>query len=104
MTGSLFAFLVLSFLVRWVVDRARARLPRIDGDLVTALAVAVGTAAAVLLDLGVATELFPGLAGVPSWADYLFTGVCLAGLSSQFNDFIVARGGSLPLIAERDES
>lgn len=76
---------LLGGLIAKIVERVRARFPRIDGDLVTLLAALVGGGLAYALDLRGAAEL-AGSAGLelgdlPAWLDYTITGIAL-GLGS----------------------
>lgn len=83
---------LLGGLIAKIVERIRARFPRIDGDLVTLLAIAAGAGLAWALDLRGAAEL-AGSAGlelgsVPVWLDYALTGIGLGLGAGVINDVI----------------
>ncbi len=95
---------LLGGLIAKVVQRVRARFPRVDGELVTLLAVLLGAGLAWSLDLRGAAEL-AGSAGmdlgtIPTWLDYALTGLGLglgAGVISDVlkpRPAIVINGGS----------
>jgi hypothetical protein len=83
---------LLGGLIAKVVERIRARFPRLDGDLVTLLSVALGVGLAWSLDLRGAEDL-AGSAGLdlgtlPLWLDYGLTGLGLGLGAGIINDFI----------------
>ena len=83
---------LLGGLIAKVVERIRARFPRIDGDLVSLLAIALGAGLAWGLDLRGAAEL-AGSAGLdlgtlPAWLDYVLTGVGLGLGAGVISDVI----------------
>jgi MFS superfamily sulfate permease-like transporter len=83
---------LLGGLIAKVVQRIRHRFPRIDGDLVSLLAILLGAGLAWSLDLRGAADL-AGSAGldlgaVPAWLDYALTGIGLGLGAGVINDLI----------------
>jgi hypothetical protein len=84
--------ILLGGLIAKVVERIRARFPRLDGDLVTLLAVAAGGGLAYALDLRGAGAR-AGSAGlelgtIPAWLDYALTGLGLGLGAGVISDII----------------
>ncbi len=84
--------ILLGGLIAKVVQRIRARFPRLDGDLVSLLAILLGVGLAYALDLRGAAEL-AGSAGldlgtVPQWLDYALTGIGLGLGAGVISDVI----------------
>ncbi len=84
--------ILLGGLIAKIVQRIRVRFPRIDGDLVTLLAVLIGAGLAWSLDLRGAATL-AGSAGLdlgtlPEWVDYAITGLGLGLGAGVISDII----------------
>ena len=83
---------LLGGIIAKVVQRVRRRFPRIDGELVTLLAVLLGTGLAWSLDLRGADELASSagmdLGTIPAWLDYALTGLGLGLGAGVINDLI----------------
>lgn len=83
----------LSLIVSLVIERLRKRVPKLDGDLITGIAIAVGFAAAFAWKLDVAASF--GYEGLPVMLSYLVAALAIAGASG----FIATAKGA---IASRD--
>lgn len=71
--------LFLSVIVGLIVERVRARVSNLDGDLVTVVSLALGYGAALLWDLQVAADY--GFDGLPVALDYLVGAAAIAGVA-----------------------
>ena len=92
---------LLGGLIAKVVERIRARFPRLDGDLVSLLAVLLGAGLAWGLDLRGAAEL-AGSAGLdlgtlPAWLDYALTGIGL-GLGAGIISDVIRRTPTINVV------
>lgn len=69
---------IVSAIVKTIVDRVRSHWPRLDGDLVNLLALALGFGATYVPDVSVILS--------PSWVERVAVGAAIAGVSSFFSD------------------
>lgn len=74
----------LAAVVQKVIERVRVHVPGLDGDLVTLVAVVLGTALAAGFGLDVAAQV--GLEGLVSPFNYLATGIVIGGGAGIISD------------------
>lgn len=76
MTATIAAYLILSTIVQKVTERVRARWPKVDGDLVIAVAFIVSAVFCLLVDFRAVSAL-ANVEGLPDWADLLGTAIAV---------------------------
>ena len=90
------AYVILSALVRLVVDRIRKRYPKINGDLVLVVAFFVTLGFCLLFGFAILGALakeagFTIMGDLPLWADYLGTAACVVAGTSTLADHLKKR-------------
>ena len=95
MTGELFAYFILSYVVRQIMTRVRKRFEKLDGDLILAVSFGFSLILCAVLDVRV-ISLLSGIEGVPIWADYLGSSLGVTLGASAIQDI-------LSTIGKRDE-
>ena len=72
----------LAAIIAYILERVRARMPGLDGDLLVAVSVLVGVGLAFLLDLDIAADL--GLEGLVAPLGTIATGLAIASVTGLF--------------------